>query len=64
MTTNYNAIAGSELSRVSALSDGIFAFAMTVLVLEIRIPEPADIHSERELAAALIGSRRAPRRGS
>jgi uncharacterized membrane protein len=55
MTTNYNAIAGSELGRVSALSDGIFAFAMTVLVLEIRIPEPADIHSERELAAALIG---------
>ncbi len=55
MTTNYNAIAGTELGRVSALSDGIFAFAMTVLVLEIHIPEPADIHSERELAIALIG---------
>ena len=27
---------------------------MTLLVLEIRTPEPADIHSERELAAALI----------
>ncbi len=54
MATNYNAIAGTELGRVSALSDGIFAFAMTVLVLEVHIPEPADVHGERELAAALI----------
>lgn len=53
-TTNYNAIAGTELARVNALSDGIFAVAMTLLVLEIRTPEPADIHSERELVAALF----------
>jgi uncharacterized membrane protein len=52
--TNYNAIAGTELGRVSALSDGIFAIAMTLLVLEIHAPEAADIHSEGELAAALV----------
>ncbi len=54
MPTNYNAIAGTELGRVSALSDGIFAIAMTLLVLEIHAPESAGIHSEGELAAALV----------
>jgi uncharacterized membrane protein len=54
MPTNYNAIAGNELARVSALSDGIFAVAMTLLVLEIHAPEPGDIHGEGELAAALL----------
>jgi len=54
MPTNYNAIAGTEIGRVSALSDGIFAIAMTLLVLDIRAPEAADIHSEGELAAALM----------
>lgn len=54
MTTNYNALAGHELGRVSALSDGIFAVAMTLLVLEIRAPEPAEVHGEAELATALV----------
>ncbi len=51
---NYNAISGAELGRVSALSDGIFAIAMTLLVLEIHAPDSADIHSEAELTAALL----------
>jgi len=55
MPTNYNAIAGSELARVSALSDGIFAVAMTLLVLDIHVPEAADIHNDGQLAAALVG---------
>ncbi len=54
MATNYNAIAGADLGRVSALSDGIFAIAMTLLVLEIHAPEATDIRSEGELAAALM----------
>ena len=54
MPTNYNAIAGTELGRVCALSDGIFAIAMTLLVLDIHAPEAADIHSEGELAVALM----------
>ncbi len=33
MTTSYNAIAGQNVERLAALSDGIFAVAMTLLVL-------------------------------
>ena len=38
------------------MSDGIFAFAATVLMLDFRSPEPADIHSEAELLSALLAS--------
>ncbi|HXW19016.1 MAG TPA: TMEM175 family protein [Roseiarcus sp.] len=54
MATIYNRLAGRDLGRIAALSDGIFAFAMTLLVLEIRIPERADVHSEAELWAGLV----------
>jgi uncharacterized membrane protein len=56
MRSHYNAFAGSDVGRIAALSDGIFAFAATVLVLDFRAPEPADIHSEAELLSALIAS--------
>ena len=53
MTRLYNAIAGRNRERLAALSDGVFAFAMTVLVLDIRPPSLSDIHSEAALAQAL-----------
>jgi uncharacterized membrane protein len=59
MTTVYNRIAGGDVGRIAALSDGVFAFAATVLVLDFHTPEAADIHSEAALLAALWGS--APR---
>jgi uncharacterized membrane protein len=40
-------------SRLEFLFDGIFAIAMTILVLELRVPELADRHSVAELARAL-----------
>jgi uncharacterized membrane protein len=41
-------------SRLETLFDGIFAIAMTILVLELKVPEGlADRHSVAELAAAL-----------
>lgn len=40
-------------SRVDALSDGVFAFAMTLLVLDIRLPEGLPIASSAELTAQL-----------
>src|ERR1700693_3074610 len=36
--TSYNQIAGRSLDRIAALSDGVFAIAMTLIVLGIRVP--------------------------
>ena len=55
MPTLYNAIQGRSLERLAALSDGIFAVAMTLLVLDIHIPSASAIHSEAELCWALAG---------
>ncbi|MEJ0043143.1 MAG: TMEM175 family protein [Rhizomicrobium sp.] len=52
--TIYNRIAGQNRERLAALSDGVFAFAMTVLVLDIRPPELGGIRTELELWHALV----------
>jgi uncharacterized membrane protein len=51
MSVVYNQIANRSLERIGALSDGLFAIAMTLIVLEIRIPE---VHLETDLA--LLGA--------
>ena len=53
MLTLYNRIQGRNLDRLAALSDGIFAVAMTLLVLELHTPTAAQVHSEHELIQAL-----------
>ena len=53
MTTLYNRIQGRSIERLSALSDGIFAVAMTLLVLDIHLPAASAIHSQAELLRAL-----------
>jgi uncharacterized membrane protein len=35
---NYTAFSGQNLGRLAALSDGIFAIVMTLLVLDLRVP--------------------------
>lgn len=53
MSLFYNQIAGQSLERVAALSDGVFAIAMTLIVLELRLPETPDLTSNGELTRAL-----------
>ncbi|HZC44543.1 MAG TPA: TMEM175 family protein [Acidobacteriaceae bacterium] len=40
MVTLYNKIANQSPERLAALSDGVFAFALTLLVLDLRLPDP------------------------
>lgn len=40
--------------RIEALVDGIFAVAMTLLVIDLRLPERGHIHTEAQLGDALI----------
>ena len=42
-----------SLSRIGAFSDGVFAFAMTLLILAIRIPHPTDDDAGRGLLSIL-----------
>jgi uncharacterized membrane protein len=49
MPMTYNEISARGLHRISALSDGLFAIAMTLIVLEIRVPDPARVTSDADL---------------
>jgi TMEM175 potassium channel family protein len=53
MRTIYNVFAGNSVERIAALSDGVFAVAMTLLILDIRPPSMTG-HSEAALLAALV----------
>ncbi len=52
--TSYNRITGQSVERLAALSDGIFAVAMTLLVLDLHTPVREAIHAERDLTHALL----------
>jgi uncharacterized membrane protein len=54
MNTLYNRIAGHSVERLAALSDGIFAVAMTLLAIDLRLPAAEVIRSERDLLHALL----------
>ncbi len=50
----YNLFAGKSVERLAALSDGLFAVALTLLVLDLRVPAREAIHSEHDLWRALV----------
>jgi uncharacterized membrane protein len=53
MEAKYNLFAGGSLERLAALSDGVFAVAMTLLVLDVHVPEVHGVHGEGDLLRAL-----------
>ena len=52
--TSYNRMAGQSRERLAALSDGVFAVAMTLLVLDLHAPAAEAIHGEADLLHALL----------
>lgn len=54
MPSLYNRVAGQSVERLAALSDGIFAVAMTLLVLDLRVPASDAVHSENDLGRVLL----------
>ena len=49
---------GFEKNRIEALIDGIFAVALTLLVLDIKLPEGVTYSSNEELWSRLVGLER------
>lgn len=43
---HFKHIAGVRIHRLEALSDGVFAIVVTLLVLDIKVPVIETIHSE------------------
>ena len=48
MTSQYNQLSGQNVDRLQTLADGVFAVAMTLLVLDVRLPV-AEVDSNRAL---------------
>jgi uncharacterized membrane protein len=46
-----------EKSRIAALADGIFAVAMTLLVLDLKLPEAAKTTTDAEVWHQLVDLR-------
>ena len=48
-------LVGMGTNRIEAFSDGVFAIALTLLILDVKIPATSDITSERALQTFLLG---------
>ena len=54
MQVSYGRIAARGLERIAALSDGVFAIAMTLIVLEIQVPALPPGSTDGDLWSALL----------
>jgi uncharacterized membrane protein len=52
--TTYNRLSGTSVQRIEALSDALFAFALTLTVLEVRVTARPTTMTEDELRAAVF----------
>jgi Endosomal/lysosomal potassium channel TMEM175 len=50
----YSVFAGRSLGRLAGLSDGVFAVAMTLLVLDLKVPSAGGVESEGDLGHLLV----------
>jgi TMEM175 potassium channel family protein len=53
-TLAYNQLAGRKIERIEAICDGVCAIALTLLVLDIKVPAGEAYHSEKDLLHALF----------
>ncbi len=51
MIRSYRQFSGQNLGRLAALSDGIFAVAMTLLILNVHVPTASSAHTQQLLWA-------------
>ncbi len=54
MKLTYNKLAGQNAERINAISDAVFGVAMTLLVLEIKVPELEGHETEGDLMHAFV----------
>ncbi|MBU5636871.1 DUF1211 domain-containing protein [Geomonas sp. Red69] len=47
-------VTGNETGRIEAFSDGVFAIAITLLVLTIKVPTPSELGAGHSLGSALL----------
>jgi len=52
--TTYNRLSGTNVQRIEALSDALYAIALTLTVLEVRVPSRQMTMTEGELRAAVF----------
>ncbi len=54
MATDQTNTSGLSAARVEALSDGVFAIVMTLLILDVKIPQLGHLPDEDQLNAAIL----------